>query len=114
MSVENFIKQLKEEPAKISFTQTMAMIDENYMFFPVAFTNAELVNQAGENNGSCKIFYFGLLHQLLKQQTLNCFGEYYQEVLQDPEGEGHRNIRNFINSGWNGIEFQAAALQPII
>jgi hypothetical protein len=97
MSIENFIKQLKEEPEKISFPQTMAMVDENYEFFPVAFSNAELYNKAGENNGSCKIFYFGQLHQLSKQQTLNCFGEYYQEVLRNPEGEGHREHQKFYN-----------------
>lgn len=92
MSVENFIGQLKKNPEKSSFSQTMAMLDENYDFTAVAFDNGKIQNKAGENNGSCKIFYFGELHKLSKDQTLNCFGEYYREVLQNPNGNDHLNI----------------------
>lgn len=112
MSVENFIEQLKKNPEKIRFSQTMALLDENYDFFPVAFNNGEFQNKAGENNGSCKIFYFGQIHKLPKEQTLSCFGEYYREVLQNPEGDGHLNIRNFMQTGWSGIEFHGTSLQP--
>jgi hypothetical protein len=112
MSVENFKEQLGRNPAEIDFSHTMAVVDKNYAFTPVAFKNGELENKAGENNGSCKIFYFGQLQGLSKEQTLNCFGEHYRSVLQDPEGDGHQNIRNFMRTGWAGIEFQDKALQP--
>jgi hypothetical protein len=112
MSAENFIEQLKDNPAITSFSNTMAILDENYDFYPVAFRNGELQNKAGENNGSCKIFYFGQLQKLSKEQTLNCFGEYYREVLQEPEGKGHLNIRNFMKTGWSGVKFHGKALQP--
>lgn len=112
MSVDKFIKQLKEVPSEITFSNTMAILDENYDFSPVAFYNGELFNKAGENNGSCKIFSFGKLHNLSKEFTLNCFGEYYTEVLQDPAGEGHWNIRNFLKTGWDGVKFNDTALKP--
>ncbi len=112
MDVKNFIEQLKENPGKNCFSQTMAMLDENYDFSPVAFSNGKLQNKAGQNNGSCKIFYFGQLQKLSQEQALSCFGEYYRDVLKDPEGDGHQNIRNFMKTGWSGIEFYGTALQP--
>ena len=35
---------------------------------------------------------------------------YFEEVLGDPEGTNHQNIRNFIKSGWDGIKFEGEAL----
>jgi hypothetical protein len=46
-------------------------------------------------------------------ETLTCFGDYYFiEVLQNPEGTNHQNIRNFIKTGWKGIHFDSIALIP--
>ncbi len=56
--LEQFFLQLSTEPESISFAQTIAMIDALYDFTPTAFSNGELHNAAGENNGSCKIFAF--------------------------------------------------------
>ena len=73
-----------------------------------------LVNEAGTNEGSCKIFYFAQLNNLNVQQTLACFGRYYSEdVLSNPTGNDHGNIRNFMKTGWQGIEFKSVALLPI-
>jgi hypothetical protein len=91
----------------------MALIDSLYEFTPTAFTNGALANDAGQNNGSCKLFSFALLHGLSPQQTLNCFGAYYRDdVLKKPGGTDHQNIRNFMNSGWAGIQFNGSALTP--
>ncbi|MGH8558319.1 MAG: HopJ type III effector protein [Methylococcales bacterium] len=35
-------------------------------------------NDAGTNEGSCKIFFFALLHGLEKDKTLKLFGDYYR------------------------------------
>ena len=64
-----------------------------------------MTNAAGSNEGSCKIFAFALHQQLTPEQTLNLFGDYYQDVLNDPNGTSHQNIRNFMHSGWTGIKF---------
>jgi hypothetical protein len=31
--------------------------------------------------------------------------------LGDPSGTNHQNIRNFMKTGWNGIQFEGEALQ---
>jgi hypothetical protein len=95
------------------FADVMAVIDKEYMFTPAAFSNGEQHNDAGTNNGSCKIFAFGLLHQLSEQATLNAFGNYYvKDVLENPAGTDHANIRGFMRSGWKGIRFEGEALTP--
>jgi hypothetical protein len=51
------------------------------------------------------------LQNLSQAETLACFGAYYfEDVLGDPEGTNHQNIRNFIKSGWDGIKFEGEAL----
>ena len=98
MIVSEFIKKLKSDAKNISFEESITVIDANYEFTPTSFSNGNQLNKAGENNGSCKIFAFAKLNQLDKLQTLSCFGSYYyQDVLQNPEGIDHQNIRNFMD-----------------
>lgn len=111
MELNAFLKQLETQPESIEFEQTMAVIDENYTFSPTEFTNGETRNEAGQNNGSCKIFAFGKLNDLDVASTLACFGRFYfSDVLGNPDGNDHANIRNFIQSGWDGVHFEGAAL----
>lgn len=109
--LETFFRQLSTEPDSISFQQTIALIDALYDFTPTAFQNGEQFNEAGENNGSCKILAFALLHQLSEPQTLQLFGDFYRlEVLPDIKGSNHANIRNFMRTGWDGVEFHGKPL----
>ena len=93
-----------------SFQDFIAYIDENYHFTPVAFKNGNHFNQAGENNGSCKVFAYAKQEQLSQKDTLELFGQYYQDVQNTPEGTDHQNIRNFMIFGWDGIQFERVAL----
>jgi hypothetical protein len=112
MTLEAFINTLKSQPDTISFADTMAVIEATYHFTPMAFSNGNTQNAADTNNGSCKIFAFGLLNGLSADQTLACFGDYYRvDVLGHPNGDDHQNIRNFMQSGWEGIQFEGNALQ---
>ena len=71
-----------------------------------------MLNQ-GENSGSCKLFAFARLQGLSEAQTLACFGSYYRDdVLGDPGGSNHQNIRNFMQTGWKGVQFEGEALKP--
>ncbi len=111
MNIDTFIERINSNPDSISFTDTIAVIEENYTFTPTAFQNGALKNDAGQNSGSCKLFSFARLHNLSEAQTLVCFGDYYRvDVLQHPDAQDHQNIRNFIKSGWNGIAFEGNAL----
>jgi len=110
--LNSFLTKVNTQPDNIEFTETMAVIDENYNFTEAQFSNGELVNKAGENSGSCKLFAFTQLQNLSKEQTLACFGAYYRDdVLQNPDADNHQNIRNFIKHGWSGISFVKAPLQ---
>ena len=113
MSLEAFINKIKAgEP--VSFQDTMAVISEHYVFQPTAFSNGleqPVISQAGQNEGSCKIFSFAQLQQLSAAETLSLFGDYYRlDVLQNPDGNDHQNIRRFMQDGWDGIVFQGTAL----
>lgn len=111
MELNAFLTKLQQNPQQIEFNDTMAVIESNYTFTPIAFTNGNTENEANQNNGSCKIFAFGLLNDLSVEQTLACFGSYYRDdVLGSPDGDDHQNIRNFIVSGWDDIKFNGAAL----
>lgn len=105
-------EQLERSPEEIQFKDVIAFIDEHYDFTPTQFTNGNTVNDAGQNNGSCKIFSFAQLNDLSKEETLHLFGEFYREdVLKNPEGSDHQNIRNFMEFGWGRISFEGKALQ---
>jgi hypothetical protein len=111
MTLAAFLEKLKQTPETIAFAETIATIESNYEFTPTAFQNGNQHNGAGENSGSCKVFAFAKIQNLTQAETLACFGAYYfEEVLGDPEGTNHQNIRNFIQSGWNGIQFEGDAL----
>lgn len=112
MALNDFLKQLNTSPESISFNDTIALIDALYDFTPTAFKNGDLLNEAGKNNGSCKLFSFAKLQSLSQQQTLHCFGAYYRDdVLKHPDGTDHQNIRNFMKTGWGGIGFEGEALK---
>jgi len=106
------LEQLKTSPETIDFKEVIAFIDGNYNFTPTRFTNGNTINEAGENNGSCKLFSFAKLNDLSKEETLALFGNFYRtDVLQNPEGTDHQNIRNFQQFGWDGISFDGDALK---
>jgi len=111
MTIDSFIATLHSAPHSIQFTDTIAVIEAHYDFTPTAFQNGAIKNEAGQNSSSCKLFSFAKLHGLSEQQTLACFGEYYRvDVLQYPEAQDHQNIRNFMQFGWQGIQFDNQAL----
>lgn len=112
MKIDSFLEKLNQNPESISFAETIAVIEENYTFEPTAFENGVLHNAAGENSGSCKLFAFAEIHNLSEAATLSCFGAYYyDDVLKNPEGINHQNIRNFMKTGWEGIAFYGSPLE---
>ncbi|CAM3441691.1 HopJ type III effector protein [Zobellia roscoffensis] len=111
MRLNDFKQKLQANPKGIEFTETMAVIEENYSFEPTAFTNGNLKNAEGQNSGSCKLFAFAKDQGFSKEETLACFGSYYYDVLKDPDGTGHQNIRNFMKTGFDGLSFAQAPLK---
>ncbi|MDP2901771.1 MAG: HopJ type III effector protein [Methylovulum sp.] len=116
MSLTLFLEKIKND-IPVSFDETIATITENYHCQPTEFSNGlhghTQINKAGTNEGSCRIFAFAQLHGLNPQQTLNLFGNYYRhDVLDNPDGSDHQNIRLFMRYGWEGIVINGVALMP--
>ena len=111
MIINDLITQLRKAPDTIEFASVMQIISQFYSYTAVDFNNGPLFNAAGSNEGSCKIFHFAQLNGLSELETLNLFGTYYRhDVLANPAGSNHGNIRNFILTGWSGIKFDGSAL----
>lgn len=116
MTLETLLGLLENNPSQVRFQDVITLIDSLYTFTPSEFTNGQgentVINAKGSNQGSCKIFSFGLEQGLSEQQTLHCFGNYYREdVLNNPTGDDHANIRTFMKYGWDGIHFSKSTLQ---
>ena len=77
------------------FDDTLALIDRFFDYQPTGFHNGPLYNGTGENAGSCRVFSLAQ----------------YQQVLDEPAGESHGNIRQFMGTGWSGIRFDGPALR---
>ncbi|HEB83070.1 MAG TPA: hypothetical protein ENJ11_09450, partial [Gammaproteobacteria bacterium] len=65
---EEYVQQLKNAPKQASFDELMEIIGHYYDYQPCAFRNGSgedtVSNQAGENEGSCRLFAFARLHAL--------------------------------------------------
>lgn len=112
MNIESFKTKLNKTPKQIEFSETMQIVDKFYDFTPTAFKNGTLENAEGQNSGSCKLFAFAKTQAFTKEETLACFGQFYfDEVLSDPDGNGHQNIRNFMKTGFDGLIFEKNPLK---
>ena len=113
MPLEEFLAQAIAG-VKVSFQDSITVIAANYHYTPTRFANGDVINEAGTNEGSCKLFYFAKLHGLTPAQTLALFGDYYwKDVLENPEANSHANIRSFMRHGWAGIAYDGEALQKL-
>ncbi len=107
-TISQLLRNLKDN--KVQFADVIAMIDSLYHHTPTAFKNGEAFNEANQNQGSAKVFYFAKRSDLSAENTLLLFAEHYQSVLNTPGGIDHQNIRQFMKYGWDGIKFEGEAL----
>ncbi|MGH1470758.1 MAG: HopJ type III effector protein [Cellvibrionaceae bacterium] len=111
MNITELLSAARAQSKSIEFADVMQVIEDNYEYTPTEFSNGDIVNKVGANEGSCKIFSFAQLNALSEMETLGLFGKFYREdVLGNPDGDDHANIRNFILDGWLGIQFKGEAL----
>ena len=112
---DDLIDKIRTRPEAVEFQEVIDMIDTHYIYTPTSFINGTgdtaVTNSSGENEGSCKIFSFAKINELDQAQTLNCFGHYYRDdVLNNPDGQDHANIRTFMKHGWKHVNFEKTAL----
>jgi hypothetical protein len=96
--------------AAFAFSETLAFIASHYDYQPCAFSNGDVTNPAGQNEGSCKTLGLALLEGLTLEETLRCFGEHYRSVLATPDGNDHGNIRALMATGLAGVRFEQQPL----
>lgn len=113
MTLTQLLDLLNDPLGCVEFHDSIALIDFLYEFTPTSFRNGNTINSFEQNHGSCKIFAFALLKGFTEQQTLLCFGKFYQDVVESPGGDDHQNIREFMSTGWSGVVFDGLALTPI-
>jgi HopJ type III effector protein. len=108
--IDALIQKVRNTPESIEFNDVIAVIANNYDYIPTTFHNGDIVNVAGSNEGSCKIFCFAQINALSETETLALFGAYYRDdVMGNPSGDDHANIRTlFSMAGW---EFASTALR---
>lgn len=93
------------------FEDSLELVERYFEYTPAAFRNGPLHNRAGENEGSCKVFALAQHCYLSEADTLACFGRHYRQVLDEPAGSSHGNIRQFMGTGWSGIGFETQPLR---
>lgn len=99
---------------KADFEDVLAYISDHHEYRKVLFKNGigdnPIINEAGQNEGSCRVFSLAKLKRLSEEDTLLLFGRHYRHVKSEPEGNDHANIRRFMKDGWAGIHFEQEAL----
>ncbi len=103
---EVFNANLEMDASELTFEEVIELIDTHYETGLLEFKNGDIVNKQGENEGSAKVLSYAALSNLDKDTTLKLWGQYYREVLEDPKGDSHQNIRNFMKYGWDGVPFE--------
>ncbi|WP_334059411.1 HopJ type III effector protein [Alteromonas sp. S005] len=110
-STQDLIQAVTNSPETIEFKDVIALVDSAFVFTPSAFINGDVKNEANQNNGSCKLLALGQHLNLNQARTLALFGRFYREdVLNNPNGDDHANIRNFIKTGHEGVVFETFPL----
>ena len=115
MNLPELITLIKSIPENVEFDAVIDTINNSYHYTPSKFINGKdsniVVNEAGTNEGSCKILAFAKLNDLTKQQTLACFGKYYRDdVVKHPDGSDHGNIRALLEHSLDTVNFDKTVL----
>lgn len=113
--LQSFISDARA--GRVEFEETLSLIDKLFRVtaceFKVGKPPHVNENAAGTNTGALRVFAFGKLLGLDKQTTLNLFGRHYHEVVANPHGDAHANIRAFMRDGWEGVSFATEPLHAL-
>jgi hypothetical protein len=103
---EVFNANVEMDADDLKFEDVIALIDKYYEYGLIEWKNGDIVNKQEENEGSAKVLSYAALSGMDKETTLKLWGQYYRDVLANPDGTDHANIRNFMKYGWDGVPFE--------
>ena len=94
MIFQTLLDRLKKGDA--DFEDVIAHVNDHYEYTPTRFTNGlgadPVVNEAGKNEGSCRLFALAKVKGLGSADTVQLFGRFYRDdVLKHPDGSDHAN-----------------------
>mmetsp|Transcript_16288 Transcript_16288/g.18098 ORF Transcript_16288/g.18098 Transcript_16288/m.18098 type:complete len:218 (-) Transcript_16288:82-735(-) len=101
-----FNANLEMDASDLKFEDVTELIDTHYETGLIEFKNGDITNKQGENEGSAKVLSYAALSNMDKDMTVKLWGQYYRDVVADPDGDSHQNIRNFMKYGWDGVPFE--------
>ena len=111
MNTKQYLENLKSG-VQMKFSDFPDLIEQEYTFSNIAFTNNGLSNSKDENQGSAKVFCFGLMYSLDEKDVIRCFVEHYKSLLESPKDvTSHLNIRNFLKMRLEGVSIDKNAFQ---
>jgi hypothetical protein len=92
------------------FIDTQNMItkwaeDNKYIYSANGFSVGDVYNDLNGNQWSAKILSYAKINNLSLKETLNLFEEHYQDVLNNPNVDTHKNIRALIKNGLEKVKF---------
>jgi len=69
VNTKQYLENLKTG-VQMKFSDFLDLIEQEYTFLNIAFTNNGLSNSKDENQGSAKVFCFGLMHSLDEKDVI--------------------------------------------
>jgi len=119
--VADQLPQILEMWTEGNFDRFIALIDSIFETHPVEFHNGiinhgetattsasytTLINEAGSNLWSLKVFAFAIMMGYTASQALSLFGEHYNDVIEDPNSGRHLNIEQVYKHWLWGVQIQ--------
>ena len=86
-------------------SQFIEMVEGCYETGLIEWSNGSQKNPPGTNEGSAHVLSLAALADLPKEKALLLWAEHYRDVLATPDGDDHQNIRQFMEKGWDGVDF---------
>ncbi|KAJ1637914.1 HopJ type III effector protein-domain-containing protein [Pavlovales sp. CCMP2436] len=97
--------KVRTQPGSVMFAETLEAIDQAFEFFGTKFVNGAVSSTSSENEGSSKVLSLSQLVGMTTDETLVCFGEHYRDVVADPSGSSHANVRALMTTGLEAVLF---------
>ncbi|MBT3727100.1 hypothetical protein HOG21_05480 [bacterium] len=101
--IRNLLLEAKEAE---TFDDFIAFVDKYFMLISTGFNNNGLKNNKFKNEGSLKVLAFAKYCKMTDvTEIAGLFKGYYKDVLKDPKGDNHQNIRHLINGSIYEVSF---------
>lgn len=103
---EMFNNNIDMDSSNLMLEDVLETINSHYETQLLEYRVGNIVNKQGENEATGLILSYAALSNMNQETTLKLWGQYYRDVLKNPTGTDHANIREFMKTGWKGVPFE--------